>query len=75
MWAVKNSQKRRCARSVGEKSAGGLVPDAGGAVPAEASMGSRSGNMRRECTPILAVHKGRYVTSWGRLGEARREEA
>ena len=61
MWAVKNSQKRRSARSVGEKSAGVVVRGAGAAA-AEASMGSRSGNMYRECTSIVMVHKERCVT-------------
>ena len=61
MWAVKNSQNRRSACSVGEKSAGVVVRGAGAAA-AEASMGSRSGNMGGACTPIEVVHKGRYVT-------------
>ena len=46
MWAVKNSQKRRSARPVGEKSVG-VVVRGPGAAAAEASMGSRSGNMER----------------------------
>ena len=51
-----NSQKRRSACSVGEKSAG-VVVRGPGAAAAEASMGSRSGNMGGECTWIVVVHK------------------
>ena len=67
-------EKRRSARSVEEKSAGVVVRGAGGAAPAEASMGSRSGNMEGECTPIQVVHKGRYVASLECLDEARSDE-
>ena len=38
-----------------------MKPVAGGGGRAEASMGTRSGNMGQECTPITVVHKGRYV--------------
>ena len=48
MWAVKNSQKRRSARSVGEKSAGVVVRRAGEAAPAEASMPEQVGEHGRE---------------------------
>ena len=61
MWAVKNSQKRRSARSEGEKSAGVAAWRAGGAGSPGRSAGTRSGNMGAECTPIIMVHKGRYV--------------
>ena len=61
MWAVKNSQKRRSARSEGEKSAGVAAWRAGGGGRSGPSTGTKSGNMVRECTPILVVHKGRYV--------------
>ena len=61
MWAVKNSQKRRSARSEGEKSAGVAAWRSTGAGRAELSMGTKSGNMVRECTPVLRLPKGRYV--------------
>ena len=51
IWAVKNSQKRRSACSVGEKSADVAAWRAGGGGRAAASAGMRSGNMARECTP------------------------
>ena len=65
MWAVKNSQKRRSARSEGEKSAGVAAWRAGGGGRAEALAGMSSGNMGAECTPIRMVHKGRYVAYKG----------
>ena len=54
MWAVKNSQKRRSARSLGEKSAGVAVRGVGGGEPAEASMGV-SGVLGRGESRVTAV--------------------
>ena len=67
MWAVKNSQKRRSARSEEEKSASVAMWRAGGAGGPKASAETKSGNMGRECKPIPVVHTGRYVASWERL--------
>ena len=58
---MKNSQKRRSARSVGAKSAGVAARRAGGGGREGPSAGTRSGNMGGKCTPIQEVDKGRYV--------------
>ena len=59
---MKNSQKRRSAWWVGEKSAGAAVRRAGRAERSAPSAGRSSGNMGGECTPKETVHKRRYVT-------------
>ena len=54
---MKNSQKRRSARSEVEKSAGVAVWRAGGAGSSGRSTGTKSRNMGREYTPIRVVLK------------------
>ena len=66
MWAVKNSQNRRSACSVGKNSTCVDARGAGAREVAPASVGTRSGNMEGECTRILMVHKRRYVPFTGR---------